>query len=265
MKSDLERLQGDWNIAALEMEGRNSPSMGAKILVKGDRFVSIGMGATYEGRLHVDTGRNPKQIDLIFESGPEKGNTAYGIYHIEDDDTWKICFTTHGTNRPQMFSTRPGTGHAYEILKREGSAGAQAEPQAAAGAAVEVPAGNPEHLAPLQGEWSLVSGTVDGQPFDKSMLKVGKRITRSNETTVAFAGQVYMKAKFSVDPTSSPKTIDYVVIEGANKSQTVHGIYETDGKTLTVISAPPGKPRPKEFSSKPGDGTTLTTWKQVKP
>ena len=55
---------------------------------------------------------------MVFDVGPEKGNTSLGIYEIEND-TWKICLTTRGNNRPKKFATEPGTGHACEVLKRE--------------------------------------------------------------------------------------------------------------------------------------------------
>jgi len=40
-----------------------------------------------------------------------------------------------------------------------------------------------------------------------------------------------------------------------------HGIYELEGKKLKVIFSAPGQPRPADFSTKAGDGKTLTTWK----
>jgi uncharacterized protein (TIGR03067 family) len=118
MSIELERLQGDWKIVELEMEGQNMPAMDARISIHGDRFTTSGMGAEYTGRVEVDSSKEPKHINLIFENGPEKGNTSVGIFEILDDQTWKICLTTQGANRPQRFATAPGTGHACEMLKR---------------------------------------------------------------------------------------------------------------------------------------------------
>src|ERR1700730_4436277 len=118
-KSDLDLLQGNWNVAALEMDGQKMPAAmlgAARIVIEGDRFQSLGMGAVYEGKLTLDATANPKAFDLTFTSGPESGNTSLGIYSL-DGDEWRICLTTRGGDRPQKFATLPGTGHALETLK----------------------------------------------------------------------------------------------------------------------------------------------------
>ena len=46
-----------------------------------------------------------------------------------------------------------------------------------------------------------------------------------------------------------------------SNGQLQHGIYELEGKKLKVIFSAPGQPRPADFSTKAGDGKTLTTWK----
>jgi len=264
MSKDLERLQGNWNIVNLEMEGQKMPAMGAKIAVNGDRFKTTGMGPTYEGKIEVNTGTNPKTINLVFDSGPEAGNTALGIFDFEDDDTWKLCLTTQGSNRPKVFAAHPGTGHAFEVLKREGKGGAAGGATRGSARAPELAPADPADLDPLQGEWTMVSGTMDGQPLDKSMLKAGKRVTRGNETSVLFGPQVFMKAKFTVDPTRSPKTIDLVHTDGGSAGQMQQGIYELEGDTLRLALAVPGKERPSDFSASPGDGRTVVSWKRAK-
>ena len=64
-------------------------------------------------------------------------------------------------------------------------------------------------LAALQGEWSMVSGSADGQPMPDEMLKQMKRICKGDETTTTMAGQLFIKAKITLDPSKKPKTIDY--------------------------------------------------------
>ena len=80
MDRDLDRLQGTWSIVSMEMEGQKMPGGGARIVVRGGRFTTIAMGATYEGTLVVHQTTEPKGFDLHFEEGPEKGNTSFGIY-----------------------------------------------------------------------------------------------------------------------------------------------------------------------------------------
>src|SRR6266446_7620234 len=64
-------------------------------------------------------------------------------------------------------------------------------------------------LALLQGEWSMVSGSADGQSMPDEMRQQMKRVCRGDETTTTIAGQVYFKAKITLDPSKKPKTIDY--------------------------------------------------------
>ena len=54
-------------------------------------------------------------------------------------------------------------------------------------------------MAKLQGSWSMVSGSADGQEVPKELLADSKRVCKGDETTVTVGGQLIMKAKFSLD------------------------------------------------------------------
>jgi uncharacterized protein (TIGR03067 family) len=88
------------------------------------------------------------------------------------------------------------------------------------------------------------------------MLKYGKRIATANEVTVKFGPQVILKARYAVDRTRTPMTMDYLLADG----KTQHGIWALEGKLLTTCFGAPGQPRPTEFASIPGDGRTLAVW-----
>src|SRR5258706_15982605 len=117
-------------------------------------------------------------------------------------------------------------------------------------------------LAALQGEWSMVSGSADGQPMPDDMRKQMKRVCKGDETTTTMAGKVFIKAKITIDPSKKPKTIDYQMTEGFTKGKTQLGIYEVDGDTFKSCFAKPDAERPADFTSKPGDGHTLSVWKR---
>jgi uncharacterized protein (TIGR03067 family) len=117
----------------------------------------------------------------------------------------------------------------------------------------------------LQGTWTMVSGERDGQAFSDDIRKTFKRVAKDNETTVTAGAELMLKAKFSVDPSKQPKTIDYSVIGGSYAGSQQLGIYELEGETVKFCFAVPGKPRPTSFSTKSDDGRTLTVWKKVKP
>jgi uncharacterized protein (TIGR03067 family) len=116
--------------------------------------------------------------------------------------------------------------------------------------------------AGLQGEWSMVSGSADGQPMPDEMLKQMKRVCKGDETTVTMGKQIFIKAKVTIDPSKKPKTIDYDMIEGFTKGKKQLGIYELEGDTFKSCFAAPGAERPTDFTSQPGDGRTLSVWKR---
>ncbi len=120
-------------------------------------------------------------------------------------------------------------------------------------------------LALLQGEWLMLSGSADGMPMPDQMRSQMKRVCKGDEATTTMAGQLYLKAKITIDPAQKPKTIDYLMTEGFTKGKTQLGIYEIDGDTFRSCFAKPGAERPTDFTTKPGDGRTLSVWKRQKP
>ena len=119
-------------------------------------------------------------------------------------------------------------------------------------------------IAQLQGEWSMVAGSADGSAMPDAMREGARRVCKENETTVTVGGLLIMKAKFTIDPSRKPKTIDYQMIDGQTKGKKQLGIYEVDGDTFKSCFGKPGAERPTDFTSKPGDGRTLSVWKREK-
>ncbi len=119
-----------------------------------------------------------------------------------------------------------------------------------------------KELAKLQGEWKMVSGVADGFAMPESMVGSCKRVCKGDEVTTTIGQQVVMKAKITIDPARSPKTIDYQVIDGPTKGKKHLGIYSLDGDTFKSCFAAPDAPRPKEFASKEGDQLTYSVFKR---
>jgi uncharacterized protein (TIGR03067 family) len=122
-----------------------------------------------------------------------------------------------------------------------------------------------KELARLQGQWSMVSGSADGQPMPEPMIKQMKRVCEGDEATVTMAGQIYLKAKIAIDPSKEPKTIDYQMTDGFTKGKKQLGIYEVEGDRFKSCFGKAGAERPTDFTSKPGDGRTLSVWMREKP
>ncbi|MDB6067732.1 MAG: hypothetical protein JWR26_3940 [Pedosphaera sp.] len=117
-------------------------------------------------------------------------------------------------------------------------------------------------MAGLQGNWSMVSGERDGQPLPTAMLSGSKRVAEGDQVTVTIDGELFLKARFTIDPSKKPATIDYAVTDGIHKGKTQLGIYELDGATVKFCFATPGKPRPTDFTTKPQSGRTSSVWKR---
>ena len=277
MASDLDKLQGTWNVKSLEADGKKMPAVafnGAHLVIRKNTFTSVGMGATYEGALEMDPGQHPKTFDLLFTAGPEKGNRNLGIYKL-DGDRWTICLATRGTQRPASFATKPNTGFMLEILERSSGAGAGARTRkksqsqvvgAVSAAKITAPPVSVESGAPteLEGDWEMLSGVFNGAAMDKAMVKWCTRTIRGNVTTVVAGPQVFLTARFTLDPSKRPPAIDYVNLEGANRGKSQAGIFDWSGDTLKICMAAPGGARPGDFASAPGDGRSYTTWRRAR-
>jgi uncharacterized protein (TIGR03067 family) len=269
MREDIDLLQGTWIVTGLELDGQQMPDAilaNGHIAVRGKRFVSTGMGSEYEGKLELDPSQTPRHLNMIFDAGPEKGNTNLCIYEIKGDQ-WKICIATRGATRPSGFASPPGSGFAVETLRRsdaatagDGKAAAKPARKAATHSSTSAPG---ETATELEGEWRMLAGTMNGDAMAESMVKWVKRVTRGTVTAVYAGPQVMMKAEFTSDPSQSPKTIDYLNIAGTHKGKQQLGIYELKGNELKVCIAAPGAPRPAKFESTPGDGSTVTVWERV--
>ena len=121
-----------------------------------------------------------------------------------------------------------------------------------------------KETAQLEGEWTMVSGEIDGQSMPEEMRKTARRVVKDGETTVTIGDRLFMKARFSIDPAKKPKTIDYTMTGGPTEGKTQLGIYELDGDTVKFCFSAPGKDRPTEFTTKEGSGRTLSVWKRAK-
>jgi RNA polymerase sigma factor (sigma-70 family) len=263
VKPDRELLQGTWTINTLEIDGQTIPG-GSSIRLSENTFVTRSMGAEYEGTFKLNETASPKTIDMTFTKGPEKGNTALGIYKL-DGDTWTICLTVTAKERPTKFATKKGSGLALEELTRGEPVQKPETASAPSTAKAKLIEEQKKELDRFAGEWAMVSGSIGGQAMPDAMLKTMKREVKGDELTVTMNGQVYFKATITLDPATTPRTIDYAMTEGMTKGKTQLGIYEWEDGNLRFSFASPGKDRPSDFSSKPDDGRTVSVWKRMKP
>lgn len=248
----LERLQGTWEIVALEVDGRPMPATDAQIDIKKDRFTSRGMGPVYKGQMIVDDSKVPFTLDLKFTAGPEKGNINRGIFEFAGQQ-WRLCLQMTGGKRPDRFATSAGSGRALETLKR-----ATKKPKSTGAPKHSMDKVTGDSVPALQGEWAMVSCVQSGQAMDASLLQFGRRVATPDRIKVTMMGRTMLDVGYRVN--QAARSIDYELKGGTTQL----GIYDFEGELLKVNFGAAGQPRPKSLISVPGDGCTATAWRPIK-
>jgi uncharacterized protein (TIGR03067 family) len=119
-------------------------------------------------------------------------------------------------------------------------------------------------LTRLNGTWKVVSFQRAG--VEQIENDTEKTITFKNgEFTWGGSDEPFGKI-VSIDPTKTPKEVDYTYTRGPLKDKRQKGIYTLDGDTF-VDCFPEGaadSERPTEFKSTKENGLTLVTYKRIK-
>ena len=111
----------------------------------------------------------------------------------------------------------------------------------------------------FQGTWAATSYVEDGQGKGETIAPEQspvRFIFKGNHVTIpADVEGASAKGAFSLRATTRPREIDLL---------SMHGIYEFDGAdTLKLCYGPEGLKRPKQFTSEPGSGHIMITFKKM--
>jgi len=274
----LRLLEGDWRFVGLQIDGADVPgaiTASSRLLMDGDRFRMESPEATYEGTFLIDVGEDPMHIDIEFIEGPEAGEHARGIFDVHQDQL-TLCLGVVGASRPKGFSTRRGSGHALERLRRASSS----RPEGVTGGTrtTEAPTPPPRAKATvdprsfegdmtallrrLEGDWVPVRLVQNGQEMPSEWLAFGSRTARGREVKVVFGGQVMVHAKIRIDEGATPMTVDYFNLGGRQKGKVSLGIFEWDGDEVRFLMAAPGEPRPASFADGSRKSVTFSQWRR---
>jgi uncharacterized protein (TIGR03067 family) len=121
-RKDLEALQGEWVMAALEIDGKQVPEekiRGTTLTVKGDRYTVKVKDNSHEVTFKLDPSQKPKAIDMFLPNGTDAPKRSPGIYKI-DGDTFQLCRAQAAEQeRPRDFGTWPNTGVFLVTWKRK--------------------------------------------------------------------------------------------------------------------------------------------------
>ncbi len=121
IRDELIRFGGAWRFAELEIGGTKVPAASFaanRLVLQGDRFLSIDSRETVAGYYKIDPTQVPKTIDVVFTTGSPKGTTVRGIYELTDE-IYKTCISGDNQPRPEKFESTPASKYALEVLKRE--------------------------------------------------------------------------------------------------------------------------------------------------
>jgi uncharacterized protein (TIGR03067 family) len=113
----------------------------------------------------------------------------------------------------------------------------------------------------LQGAWVQTALEDSGvlNPVDEHSAP-GAVTTVSGDQfqVVTLSGEVLLAGEFTLDATTTPKTIIWVDVIGADAGKQLLASYQLDGDHFVFIAADEGMPRPIHFST--GPGQTMRTF-----
>jgi uncharacterized protein (TIGR03067 family) len=123
VKKELKKFEGKWTLVSREINGKDA---------LGDEFKRFKIIYDDAGRVTVekdnaviaratvtiDPTKKPATMDITYMQGDCKGKTYRAIYKIADD-TYTICLSPTGRERPQDFASKPDSNVILETLKRE--------------------------------------------------------------------------------------------------------------------------------------------------
>lgn len=114
-----------------------------------------------------------------------------------------------------------------------------------------------------EGAWRVVALVVDGNVFDRDDKKFSTTNHQDGSWSLYENDSEISKGPSQIDPTKSPKTIDFIPSQGAGEGKQFLGIYELGEKTRKLCFVESGTDRPTEFSSVPGSKRILVTFERV--
>jgi uncharacterized protein (TIGR03067 family) len=121
VEKEFQRLEGKWQFVSIVSEGKDVPEeivKAARLTISGKRFTLRMNTETHKGIINLNPDVYPKTINVTYNSGPEQGKKALGIYELHGD-TLKVCMGVIGAKRPTKFVSESQSGHVLEVLKRE--------------------------------------------------------------------------------------------------------------------------------------------------
>jgi uncharacterized protein (TIGR03067 family) len=117
-KKELERFQGDWVATRYVIDGKSVETEAITLSVKGDESTYTRGDSASKGTYRPNPAKDPKELDIVVTSGPDKGKTYLAIYEFAGEEL-RICLTRTGKERPTKFTSAKGTDVTLEVWQRK--------------------------------------------------------------------------------------------------------------------------------------------------
>jgi uncharacterized protein (TIGR03067 family) len=253
-KNDADSLQGGWTMALAFINGEELPAEQAKsaqLVIEDDRYHAKLGAAASTSTIKVDASKSPKEIDLTFIDGDQKGKTVKGIYKLSGDDLTICRGLTEMEARPTDFAAPVDSGLLLVTWKRSKTVVSE-----------KTKAIN-EELKRFEATWRFVEIEVGGRKIPEKAFEKDALILKGKRFASFVAGKL-VHGDFKIDPVARPKAIDIIFTEGPGKGRSQKGIYELEGDTQRICFAMPDKPRPTEFVTRPDNEQIIEVLKREK-
>ncbi|HXR05836.1 MAG TPA: TIGR03067 domain-containing protein [Candidatus Acidoferrum sp.] len=120
-------------------------------------------------------------------------------------------------------------------------------------------AGPADDAKAIEGNWRPVKGELGGQPMTDAVLQ-SIRLKLDNGKYEVLAGNQPDRGTYTLDSTSTPKSLTITGTEGPNRGKTFPAVFELSGDTLRICYDLSGAKRPTEFKSVAGTQLFLVTY-----
>lgn len=121
---DIQALAGIWKADSVTIDGKAQSKDETKNWTwtfnpKGNKYVFTNGKGAFTATFMVSAAKDPKEMDIVIATGPEKGKEMKGIYKLEGD-MFTLCLPAKvGQDRPTEFTSTAGSGQRLLILKRK--------------------------------------------------------------------------------------------------------------------------------------------------
>jgi uncharacterized protein (TIGR03067 family) len=111
-----------------------------------------------------------------------------------------------------------------------------------------------EEMQKLQGNWKQIAYERNGvvEPEDERGWNPTTAFTGDRFVVTLADGSTPIRGIYRIDPTTSPKRVDWMDEIGPDAGKTILAIYKLEGCKFTFCAAEPGHPRPTEFRTRQG-------------